>query len=391
MICYDVSKRLMISAGESSGELYGALLSKEVKKMWPDVEIFGIGGSRMKSEGVTLIAQTTNVIGITEAISHIGEVRRNLKKASEALTKEKPDILVLIDYPDFNLALAKKAKKAGIPVLYYACPQVWAWRKGRVKKIASLVKRIALLFPFEVDYYRDTGLPCEFVGHPIVETIDGALHGSAAIDINRTKEELKQDLCLKPQRPVITLLPGSRPAEIRKHLPLLKGVAAKIHETMPEFQTVIPLANDSEITERLEDYIRVIKGDTTKAVACSEASAIASGTATIEAALLGTPMVVFYKVSPLTFLLARLLVKVKYISLVNLISQRDVVVELIQKDATPDNIFSELKRIIHNPSYRNNMVSQLDKIRKTMTGKRASYRVAQIIRETAGWDNTSAC
>ena len=195
-------KRMMISAGEVSGELYGALLSRAVKNKWPDTEIIGLGGNRMKAEGIQIIAPISSVLGLTEAIKHCGEVIKNYKKAKEALVKQKPDILVVIDYPDFNLALAKKAKTAGIPVLYYVSPQVWAWRAGRVKKIASRVNKIAVLFPFEVDIYRNTGLPCEFVGHPIAETID----------IGLTKEELKHKLGLDPNKAVIALLPGSRPA-----------------------------------------------------------------------------------------------------------------------------------------------------------------------------------
>ena len=157
-------KKVMICAGETSGELYGAMLSREIKGLWPDVHIFGIGGSRMKAEGVMIIAPISHVIGIAEAIRHAWKIISAFKKAKEILVAQRPDILVLIDYPDFNLALAKKAKEAGIPVLYYVSPQVWAWRSGRVKKIASLVNKMAVLFPFEVDYYKKTGLSCEFVG-----------------------------------------------------------------------------------------------------------------------------------------------------------------------------------------------------------------------------------
>ncbi len=370
----------MISAGEASGELYGILLSREIKRLWPDAEIFGVGSSRMKAEGITLIAQSSNIIGFVEAFRHIAKARRSFKRACEALKQKRPDILVLIDYPDFNLALAKRAKRMGIPVLYYVSPQVWAWRKRRIKKIASLVDKIALLLPFELDYYKGTGLQCEFVGHPIVETID----------IRRSKEGLKKELHLDPQRPVITLLPGSRPVEIRRHLPILREVATRIHVEMPDFQTVIPLTKETNIKERLEDYIKVIKGETTKALACSEASAIASGTATLEAALLGVPMVVFYKVSFFTYALAKLLVRVDYISLVNVILKKNVVTELIQRDATSENIFSELKRILQNTDYRQELIYSLKKIRDILGEKRASNRVAQMTGEIAGWNSTSA-
>jgi lipid-A-disaccharide synthase len=366
----------MISTGEPSGELYGALLAREVKRKWPDTEIFGIGGSHMELEGIDLIAPISNVIGFTEALKHIAVVRKDLKTAKEALTSRKPDILILIDYPDFNLALAKKARSSGIPILYYVSPQVWAWRKGRVKKIASLVNKIALLFPFEADCYRGTGLPCEFVGHPLTETIN----------ISKTKDELKQELGLLPDRPVITLLPGSRPAEISRHFPVIRDIAAKINRNMPEFQIVIPLVQETAISDELMDYITVISGRTREAVASSEVCAVASGTATLEAALLGTPMVVFYKVSPLTFMLGKLLVKVDYFSLVNLLSGKEVVSELIQKEATADNIFSEIIKILNETSYRDNMISSLRKIKDVIGGKRTSERVASMVGEIAGWD-----
>lgn len=368
----------MISTGEPSGELYGALLAREVKRKWPDTEIFGIGGPNMKLEGVNLIAPISNVIGFTEALKHIAEIRRNLKTAREALINRRPDILVLIDYPEFNLSLAKKARSLGIPVLYYVSPQVWAWRKGRVKKIASLVNKIALLFPFEADCYRDTGLPCEFVGHPLTEIIN----------ISKTKDELKQELGLLPDRPLITLLPGSRPAEIRRHLPVIKDIAAKINRYMPEFQIVIPLVQGTDISDKLMDYITILRGRTREAVASSEVCAVASGTATLEAALLGIPMIVFYMVSPLTFLLGKLLIKVDYISLVNLLSGKKVVSELVQKEATADNIFSEIRKILNDPVYRDTMTSSLNKIKDIVGGKRTSEKVASMVGDIAGWRDT---
>lgn len=367
----------MISAGEASGELYGALLGREVKKLWPDAEIFGIGGARMEKEGISLIAPISQVVGIIEALRHIGEVRGVLKKASEALKTEKPDVLVLIDYPDFNLALAKRAKAAGVPVLYYVSPQVWAWRRGRVKKIAALADRMAVLFPFEVEYYKDTGMPCEFVGHPITETMN----------IRGTKEELKKALGLEPDKRVVTLLPGSRPDEIERHQAVLEKVAEKIHMEFPDVQTVVPVTAESRLKGRLPDFIRVIRGRTSEAVACSDASAVASGTATLETALSGTPMVVFYKVSPLSFRIAKMVIKVKFISLVNILSGREVVRELIQEEASPDKIFSELRKILKDMQYRNDMISGLNKIRELMSGKEPSRRVARMVGETAGWDN----
>ncbi len=365
----------MICAGEASGELYGAMLSREAKKIWPDVRIFGIGGFHMEKEGVELISRISSVIGFTEAVRHLGKLIRSYKTAKEALIHKKPDIVVLIDYPDFNIALAGKAKAAGIPVLYYVSPQVWAWRAGRVKKIASLVNKIAVLFPFEVEYYKNAGLPCEFVGHPVAEIAN----------ITKTKEELKEDLGLNPDRPVISLLPGSRPAEIQRHMPVVREVAAKIHSELPEFQILLPLARTTEPGEDLMDYVAVFRDRTREALACSEAAAVASGTATLETALAGTPMVVFYKASFFSFHLVRAMVKIKFVSLVNLLSGREVVRELLQNDAEPDRVFAELGRILNDRAYRDTMISNLEKIKEMMRGKRPSARVASIIGEIAGW------
>jgi len=370
----------MICAGESSGELYGALLSRELKRKWPDTEIFGIGGLKMEKEGVSLIAPVTHIFGIIEVAKHLFEIRRTFKKAEDTLLKERPDVLVLIDYPDFNIALAKKAKAAGIPVLYYVSPQVWAWRRGRVKTIASLVNRIAVLFPFEVDYYKSAGLPCEFVGHPIVERIQ----------ISGTKEEIKKELGLDPHRAAVALLPGSRPNEILKHQPVLRGVADKIHGRYPDMQIIVPLVSGSGLSGTLPDSVRVVYDSTTEALACAEAAAVTSGTATLETAVVGTPMVVFYKISPLTFFIGKLLTSVQFISLVNILSGKQVVKELLQNEANADMVFRELVRILEDGQYRDSMISGLNRIREMMAGKKPSSRVASIIGEMAGWNDAAA-
>ncbi|MBI4844203.1 MAG: lipid-A-disaccharide synthase [Nitrospirae bacterium] len=373
-------KKMMISAGEASGELYGALLCKAVKKRWPDAEIFGIGGPQMESAGAELIARITSVIGIAEAVKHLGKIRKKFIKATDALRQRKPDILVVIDYPDFNLALAKKAKAAGIPVLYYVSPQVWAWRKGRVRKIASFSDKIAVLFPFETEYYKGSGLECEFVGHPVTETLT----------MEENRHELKTRLGLDPAKPVIALLPGSRPDEIKRHMPIIKEVAERIHNELPELQIAIPLTASSELPDNVKSYVKIIKDRTREVVACSEAALVASGTATLETAILGTPMAVFYVLSPFSYMIAKLLVKVKYISLVNLLLGKEAVKEMIQKEATSDNIFTELRKIISDSSYRNGMISNLKKIKELMAVKRPSERVAEIAGGIAGWNNTSA-
>jgi lipid-A-disaccharide synthase len=365
----------MISAGEASGELYGAMLSKQLKRNWPDIEIFGIGGPRMKEEGVSLLAPISHVLGITEAFSHLFEIKQTFRKAKSALMNRKPEVLILIDYPDFNIALAKKARSAGIPILYYVSPQVWAWRRGRVKKIAALVDKMAVLFPFEVDYYKNTGLACEFVGHPVAENIN----------IQESKEELKKGLGINPARRVVTILPGSRPNEINKHLSTIIEVANKFKNEYPDIQFLVPLLSGTDLNGRIPDHIKVVYDRTVAALACSEAAAVASGTATLQTALVRTPMVVFYKVSPLTYFIGKRLSLVRFISLVNILSDKEVVKELLQKDASADNIYTELEKIINDELYRNDMINCLDTIRQIMKDRKPSVRVADMVGEIARW------
>jgi lipid-A-disaccharide synthase len=327
-----------------------------------------------------MIASISGSFGLTESIRHWGKIIGAFSRAKEILANKKPDILVLIDYPEFNIALAKKAKSFGIPTLYYVSPQVWAWRSGRIKKIASRVDRMAVLFPFEVDLYRTSGLPCEFVGHPVAETID----------FGQSKDEIKKSLGIDHEKRVITLLPGSRSSELKRHWQLVINIAEKIHISFPGVQIIIPLAPGTEPAGDIPGYVKVLHGRTPEAVACSEVSAVASGTATLETALLGTPMVVFYRLSPLTVFLGKLLIKVKYISLVNLLLQREALLELIQKDATADKVFNEINKILTNREYRNNMIMDLKEIKNIMGKKTASLRVAAMVGEVAGWNSTNA-
>jgi lipid-A-disaccharide synthase len=255
-----VTKRVFISAGEASGELYGALLSRAIRKRWPDTEIMGIGGNHMKKEGVHLVASVSGSLGLLETVGHWRHLIKSYSKAKETLKEHKPDIIVLIDFPDFNLALAKKAKRAGIPVLYYVSPQVWAWRSGRVYKIAALVNKMAVLFPFEVDMYKNVNLECTFVGHPITETID----------IGQTREELKRNLGLDPTRRVVSFLPGSRFSEIKRHEPVIRKTAEKLHSLYPEIQVVIPLLSGTMVKGDYPDYVNIVYDRTKEALACSD-------------------------------------------------------------------------------------------------------------------------
>lgn len=382
---------IMIISGESSGELYGALLANALKSKWPDVHIIGIGGQRMSEAGVELVSRISDAFGIIEAVASLRKLKTAYNNAVEALEKFRPDVLVLIDYPDFNLKVAKKAKALGIKVLYYVSPQVWAWRKGRVPKIASLVNRMAVLLPFEEKIYKDAGLKCDFVGHPILEEIQGVL-------AKGNKTEFKTALGLDPDKPLLSLLPGSRPHELKKLLPLMIEVVRQfrndpdILKGEKEYQFCMPLAPNTDeqkyhgFMETLKkEGVAIKKGESVKALAASDMAVVASGTATLQTAFLEVPMVVVYKMSPLEFQIGKRIINVKHISLANILAGKEVVVELLQERANPGETIKELKKIIFDIEYRENMINQFKKIKGPFIGKKASQRVADIILEMVIW------
>ncbi len=373
----------MIVAGETSGELYGALLASALRKQKPDISIIGVGGERMQQAGVEIISWISSAFGLAEAISSVRTIKETFRKAVSALQSRKPEVLVLIDYPDFNLKLAQEARKNHIKVFYYVSPQVWAWRKKRVAKIARLVDRMAVVLPFEEEIYRTVGLNCEFVGHPVYDEIK---------NLPLEKDELKSALGIGKGRPLLALLPGSRPHELERILPLMLAVVREFKKVYADYQFCIPFAPNTDMEKyrtivRLlrEEGVAINKGESLKVLAASEAAVITSGTATLQAALLGVPLVVVYKLFPLTYWIGRLIVKVKYISLVNILSGREVVKELLQSDATAGNIVSELRKILSDGSRRKGMMEAYTKIKDIYSEKNASERVAGMVGEMAGW------
>ena len=380
---------IMIVAGESSGELYGSLLAKALKAQSPDLRIIGIGGERMKEAGVELVSYISDAFGLVEAISSYGKIRTSFRNAVEALNKFRPDVLIPIDYPDFNMKVAKVAKALGIKILYYVSPQVWAWRRGRVKKIAKLVDRMAVLLPFEEKIYKDSGVPCEFVGHPILEEIEDYL-------AQRDKEGWKATLGFDTDKPLLALLPGSRPHELNKLLPLILDVVRQFKND-PEIpaakhcQFCTPLAPNTD-EQKYSHYLDLLKqegvvirkGDSVKALAASDMAVVASGTATLQTAFLEVPMVVVYKLSPLTYHLGKRIIKVKHITLANILSGREVVVELLQEKANAGEVIKEIKKMMFDKNYRDEMVRSYRKIKEPFTNKKASVRVAEMVMEMAG-------
>lgn len=369
---------VMIVTGESSGELYGSLLAKALKAKCPEVHIIGIGGERMKEAGVNIIAGIASGFGISEAFASYRRIKETFRKAVNAIEEFSPKVLVLIDYPEFNIRLAKVAKKKGIKVLYYVSPQVWAWRKGRVKTIAAVSDRIAVILPFEEEIYRGTGVQCEFVGHPVLEEIESMTDDRAS---------LRKTLGLDTDSTVVALLPGSRPHELKSLLPVMIDVVRDFKAEFPDYNCrfIMPVAPNVDIEKyqtcisRLRDEgVAVEKEHAVKALSMADMAVIASGTATLQAAFLETPMVVIYKLSPFSYFIGRLIVDVKYISLINLISGREVVKELLQSEADAKNIMRELKEIMLNKDYREQMVTRFRTAKEMFKGRRPSERVAEM-------------
>lgn len=406
-------KTVMIVAGESSGDLYGSLLAKALKKIWRDVRLVGIGGEKMAAAGVEIKAGITSALGLTEVISSINRIRSSLKAAKKSLIDTSPEVVVLIDYPDFNFRIGKAAKKHGIKVLYYVSPQVWAWRKGRVKTMAEFVDRMAVILPFEEELYKKAGIPCEFVGHPAMEEIEEyedriqnteyrSQNRKPALPNSTNSRRLPTEGGLKPQasgtphsalkNPLIALLPGSRPNELKTLLPVFIDVVTSLKRDLPACRFVLPIAPNIDIADyseyiaRLEqEGVEITRGKAIAALTSSDAAVIASGTATLQAALLAAPMVVVYKLSPLTYSIGKTILKVKYISLANIIAGRGIVSELIQGRANAIEITGELKKILTDSKYRTGMISSLEEIRGAFSGRSPSQRVAEMTGELAGW------
>ncbi len=364
----------MIVAGEASGDLHGAELAREILARDRNCEIFGIAGERMRSAGVRALYRTEEItgMGLTELASTIRHTLGAQFKLRAILKREKPDLLILIDFPDFNLPLAKTARQAGVRVLYYVAPQVWAWRRGRIRKIIDRTDRLAVVFPFEAEVFAQAGERIAFVGHPL---LDLTVPGDRAETLARHG--------FSPQARLLAILPGSRPAEIRHLLePMVEAarVLARDHGLIPCLalaHTLTPADLQRESGVAL-DGIRIIDNDTYSIVAASEVALVASGTATLETALLGCPMVIAYKVSSLTWLTARLLVRgVSLVGMPNILAGREIVPELLQGQVTGANLVRAAEPLLREPQ-RSSAIAALHALRSRLGTPGAAARVAQM-------------
>ncbi|MEO5376445.1 MAG: lipid-A-disaccharide synthase [Magnetococcus sp. DMHC-6] len=327
--------RLMIVAGEASGDLLGGDLLAGLKEHFPQIQVCGVGGPRLAEQGLLgpFGINDLSVIGIVEVVHRLPRLRRVFRYLTHLLTAERPDLLITIDLPDFNFMLAKRAKALHIPVIHYVCPQVWAWRRGRVQRIASLVDHLLVLFPFEPIYFQPTGLPVTFVGHPLVEKTRSKL---------AKRLDFRKQLELSNQDKLVVLLPGSRSGELQRHLEVMVSTCHQLAQRLSKVQFILALAENLSL-EEVENFPWPIRqGMTQELLAASDAALVASGTATLEAALLDAPMVVIYRVNFFTYEIGRRVIQVPFISLANLVVQRELVKERIQKMANPDLLADDL-------------------------------------------------
>jgi lipid-A-disaccharide synthase len=427
-----ISPTIFISAGEASGEHYGALLTAALGRQLAEVgetaRFFGMGGARMEAAGLERVVHSEDmaVMGLTEIVLHLPRIFREYRKLMKAIRARRPDVAVLIDFPEIHFRLAREFHRLGVPVIFFVSPQLWAWKKHRIKLVQKFIRRMLVIFPFEEPFYRKNGVEAEFVGHPLAELPLPTI----------SREEFAAENGLDPEKTWIGLLPGSRPKEIRDHLPEMLEAAwglagyprdpanrvndgeedspVEFGEQEPiryrrrqadQVEFVVPLAptlnaaQRAEVLQIAEDHgggipVRLVD-DARAALFHARASVVASGTATVEAALIGNPFVVVYRVSAMTYAIAKRVVKVPHVAMVNLIAGRRVVPELIQDDFTAANIVQQMERLLPDGEARESMMEELREIRDVLSrrvagdrerGRGAIERVAAITLEEMGQD-----
>ena len=371
-----MSKSVLIIAGEASGDLHGYNLVRSIKEFDPEVEFMGIGGKRMKEAGVKLIASSSDmaVVGFTEVFTKLINILKAGIRTKKLLKRKKPDLVILIDYPDFNLYIAGYAKKVGIPVMYYISPQVWAWRTGRIKKIKERVDRMVVILPFEKDFYEKRGIKVSYVGHPLIDAMPKEID----------KEKIKISFDAKKYYPIFGIIPGSRKEEIKNTLPIMLEALNILKNRYKNIIAYLPLANTISpeyVKGFIRDYpfVRLLSNqDIYNMLAICDIAFVTSGTATLEATVMEVPMIVVYKGSPISFWIAKMLVKVQYISLTNLIAGEKIVPEILQNELTPEAMAEESIKIIENRKNKEDIRSKLKMVRNLLGKGGASKRAAKI-------------
>jgi lipid-A-disaccharide synthase len=369
-------RKILVSAGEASGDLYAGLVVEELRRSQPSMEFFGCTGPRLRAAGVRTVVDAASlaVVGLLEVVQHIPRIYGEYRKLLAAAEKERPDLAILTDSPDFHLRVARRLHRQGIPVIYLVAPQVWAWRKGRLREMRRNLRHLLCIFPFEEEFFRREGVPATYIGHPLSGLVRPAL----------TRDDFFKKHRLPGGRPLVVVLPGSRRGEAARHLPALIDAANRLYR-----EHAVNLLLPASVTtgagffrERLgESPIRVIEGESWDAMAHADVALAASGTVTVEAALLGTPMVTFYKVAPVSWIAGKFLVNVPFYSMVNLIAGRAVVPELMQGQMSGESLAREARRLLTDATAREDMKAGLAAVREKLaqTGVAAPRRAAALI------------
>jgi lipid-A-disaccharide synthase len=365
--------QILLSAGEASGDMYAAQLAAALKAR-ANCEIFGMGGDQMRAAGVNVITDYSevSVLGITEILAHLPQLIRAMRGLVDSGRKRRPVLAILTDFPGFHLRLARKLKPLGVRNVYYICPQFWAWRPWRVRIVKRRFALALCIFPFEEKFFGDAGVPVKFIGHPLVGNVAPT----------QTRDAFFTEHHLDRSKRLVTILPGSRNSELKRHLPILHEACARIHTEMPVQFIVAAAPGRSAMLQQgwpSQLNVRVIEGQTYNGLAHADASIVSSGTATVEAALLDAPMVVVYRVTALTAILAKPLVRTKFFSMVNLIAGREVVPELIQKDFTPEKVAAETLRLLRDSLVTAAMRAELAEVRRKLGPPGAVQRAADAI------------
>jgi len=372
--------RLLVSSGEPSGDLYAGELVRHLRPQLPGLEAFGLGGDHLSAAGAEILVHVRDlaVVGLLEVLKHLRQLRRIFREVLARVERTPPDLAVLVDYPDFNLRLARALRQRGVRVAYYVSPQIWAWRKGRITTIRDTVEHMIVIFPFEEALYREAGVPVTFTGHPLVDLVREPANAGSVL----------RSLGLDPARPTVAVLPGSRPQEVAHNMGPIAGGLLRIASARPGVQFAVAVAPGLDATglERALSGVtaRLVTGRTHDVLGSATAAIVASGTATVEAALLGTPMVVVYRLSPLTYALGRPFVRVPHYAMANLIAGRRVVPELIQGGFTPDAVAGEVLALLDDPARRTGVREGLLAVRERLGPPGASARAAEVVRGLIG-------
>lgn len=374
--------RFLISAGEASGEYYGVGLVDALLRRVPNAEFFGVGGQRLRDKGFDAVvdAHQISVVGLSEVVAHLPMIRREFKRLVREAAARRPDAAILIDFPDFNLRLAKELHKLGIPVIYYVSPQLWAWRQGRIQQVQKYVRKMLVIFPFEEEFYRKHGVAAEYVGHPLADEPAPGISRAQFATTNR----------LDPAKTWIGLLPGSRRKEVLLNFPRMVKSAKLLMGD--DVQFVLPVASSLDLgwMKSLVEYSGVpitLVRDARAALLHSRVSIVASGTATVEAALIGNPFVMIYRLTALTYALGRRLVKLSHFAMPNLIAGREVVPEFVQQNFVPEKVAAKVRELIPDGAARNQMISDLSEVRSKLHPQgqsRAANRAAAAVLASLG-------